>query len=74
MARQAGKWTDRQMQIRAFIESDKDVIRVPVDEDKEFISVNNSIQSTIRRHPYFAARVEVFNRRGRVYLARKDRP
>lgn len=73
MARQAGMWTDRQMQIRAFIESGAEVIRIPVDEDKEFISVNNSIQATIRRHPHFAARVEVFNRRGRVYLARKDK-
>lgn len=61
------------MQIRAFIESGAEVIRIPVGEDKEYICVNNSIQSTIRRHPYFAARVEVFNRRGRVYLARKDR-
>lgn len=61
------------MQIRAFIESGAEVIRIPVGEDK-YRSVKNSIQCTIGKHPYFAARCEVFYRGGMVYLARKDRP
>lgn len=61
------------MQIRAFLESGVEVIRIPVDEDKTYRSVKNSIQCTIGKHPYFAARCEVFYRGGRVYLARKDK-
>lgn len=60
------------MQIRAFIESGAEVIRIPVD-GKTYRSVKNSIQATIGKHPYFAARCEVFYRGGRVYLARKDK-
>ena len=60
------------MQIRAFIDSGVDVIRVPVDEGKDCKSVNNSLQTTIRSHPYFASRVTVFRRGGKVYLERKD--
>lgn len=60
------------MQIRAFLESGAEVIRIQVD-GKTYRSVKNSIQCTIGKHPYFAARCEVFYRGGRVYLARKDR-
>lgn len=74
MARQAGKWTSRAMQIRAFLDSGLDVIRVPVEEGKAYICANNSLQAAIRTNPYFANRVEVFNRSGKVYLARKDTP
>ena len=74
MARQAGKWTNRNMQLRNFLESDLDVVRVPVESHEQRVCVTNAFQRAIRDNPYFANRIDVFTRKDRVFLIRKDRP
>ncbi len=74
MAKYAGMWTSRNTQLRKFLESGLDVMRIPVEAHEQRKCVTNAFQRAIRDNPYFAARIDVFTRKDRVFLIRKDRP
>ena len=56
--------------IKRFLESGQDVCIVPLTEGETPKHVYNAIFYSIRRNPYWALRLEVFVRKGRVFLAR----
>lgn len=58
--------------IKRFINGGGDVCIVPLEEQEDPRCVYTSMFYAIRRNPYWNTRIEVFTRRGRVYLARKE--
>lgn len=58
--------------IRRFIQSGEEIRFVPMDDWESHKNVYNAIAYAIRVNPDWSKHCEVFTRRGKVFLLRKD--